>query len=69
MVLAIKELDPASWSMAKSEWLDSEESEEHIVRFDNGSRYFDATSLQEELEAVLADLKESPKLAIYYNFT
>ncbi|MBK7961803.1 MAG: hypothetical protein IPK04_11770 [Bdellovibrionales bacterium] len=58
-VLAIKELDPVSWSMAKSEWIDSEESDERIVSFDNGSSYYDVSSLQEELEAALAEFTES----------
>lgn len=35
-VLAIKELDHVAWDLAKSEWLDSEESEEILVSFDNG---------------------------------
>ena len=54
-VRAIKELDPVSWSMAKSEWIDSEESEDRIVSFDNGSSYYDTTLLMEELEDALAD--------------
>ena len=63
-VLAIKELDPVSWRMAKSEWIDSEESEDRIVSFDDGSSYYDASLLLEELEAVLDDLKESsPKVS------
>jgi hypothetical protein len=45
--------------MAKSEWIDSEESEDRIVSFDNGSSYYDASLLLEELEANLADLTES----------
>jgi len=58
-VLAIKELDPVSWRIAKSEWIDAEESDERIVSFDNGSSYYDVSSLQEELEAALAKLTES----------
>ena len=58
-VLAIKELDPVSWNMAKSEWIDCEESEDRIVSFDNGSSYYDAFSLQVELEASLAALTTS----------
>ena len=37
---ALRELDPASWELACSEWADSEESEGQIVSFDHGSPYF-----------------------------
>ena len=39
-VTALKELDPVAWDMAKSEWIDSEESDERIMSFDNGSTYY-----------------------------
>lgn len=39
-VSAIKELDPVSWRLAKSEWIDQEVDEENLVTFDNGTTYF-----------------------------
>ena len=55
--------------MAKSEWIDSEESEGRIVSFDNGSSYYDASLLLEELEAVLADLPSLVPRFNYYKIT
>lgn len=55
-VLAIKNLDPISWDIAKSEWLDSEESEEILVSFDNGSTYFDCDQLQSQLSSIELEL-------------
>ena len=40
-VSAIKELDPVSWDMAKSEWLDAEESDENLMKFDSGATHCD----------------------------
>jgi len=36
---AIKALDPVSWDLAKSEWIDAEVSDDVLVTFDNGSTY------------------------------
>jgi len=38
-VTIMKELDPISWKIAKSEYETIEESEGNIVSFDNGSTY------------------------------
>lgn len=46
-VSAMKELDPVAWDLAKSEWIDSEEQDEHLVSFDNGSTYFDTWQVQQ----------------------
>lgn len=39
-ITVMKEQDPTSWRIAKSEWESFEESEENIISFDNGSTYF-----------------------------
>lgn len=39
VVNAIKELDPISFEMAESEWIDNEVSDGNLVTFDNGSNY------------------------------
>lgn len=39
-VSAIKNLDPVSWDLAKSEWIDSEDQDDQVVSFDNGSTYY-----------------------------
>lgn len=49
-VSAIKEMDPVSWDMAKSEWIDQEESEENLVSFDYGENYFEAWEVEKFLD-------------------
>lgn len=39
-ITVMKEQDPISWNIAKSEWESFEESEGNIISFDNGSTYF-----------------------------
>ena len=39
-VSAMKELDPIAWELAQSEYIDSLESDEQIMSFDNGSTYY-----------------------------
>ena len=39
-VSAIKELDPISWRIAKSEWEDQEVEDGGLFTFDNGSTYY-----------------------------
>ena len=39
-VTAIKVLDPVSWEMAHSEWIDSEDSDGNLVTFDNCSNHY-----------------------------
>jgi hypothetical protein len=53
-VTAIKELDPVSWDLAKSEWADSEEKDGQLATFDNGCTYFwvsDIETFLDEAEA------------------
>jgi len=37
---ALKELDPVSWNIAYSEWIDAEVADENLITFDNGSIYY-----------------------------
>lgn len=39
-ISVMKEMDPTSWNIAQQEWADSEEQEENIISFDNGSTYY-----------------------------
>ncbi len=53
-VSAIKELDPISWDLAKSEWVDSEAQDEILFTLDNGSTYFRTSDLEDWLDVVEA---------------
>lgn len=55
-VTAMKKLDPISWELAKSEWLDQEEFEAVLVSFDSGNNYYDSYLLLMDLEALEAHL-------------
>lgn len=46
-VSALKELDPVSWSLALSEYADTETSEGNIVTFDNGECYYWAREIEQ----------------------
>lgn len=39
-ISTIRELDPISWNLAKSEWANSEEQDGQLVTFDNGTTYY-----------------------------
>jgi hypothetical protein len=45
-----KEMDPASWRCALSEYESSEESEGNIMTFDGGSYYFSTHEIESLLE-------------------
>lgn len=47
---ALRQLDPVSWDLARSEWLDAEESEGQIVSFDNGLTYFWTNDIERFLD-------------------
>lgn len=49
---AIKELDPVSWRLAKSEWIDAEVSDNVLVTFDDGSTHYRVA----DVEQMIADL-------------
>jgi len=46
-VCALKELDPISWDIAHSEWIDSEVSDGNLITFDNGSTYYSLTEIED----------------------
>ncbi len=47
---AIKNLDPIAWDLAKSEYIDTEESDEIIFSIDNGVTYYSTSDLENFLE-------------------
>lgn len=55
VVNAIKELDPISWDLALSEWIDNELSEGNLVTLDNGGSYF----WLHDLEKFIEEMKEA----------
>jgi hypothetical protein len=56
-VLALKELDPVSWRMAESEYIDQEVEEENLVTFDNGSTYFWIRDLEQYADDAESELE------------
>lgn len=53
----MKSQDPISWKIARDEYIDSLQSDEEIINFDNGSNYY----WHHELESILLKYK------IYYH--
>ena len=49
-VSAIKELDPISWRIAKSEWEDQEIEDGGLITFDNGSNYYWLSDVESLIE-------------------
>jgi len=47
---ALRELDPVAWDLAKSEHIDSLESDEQIISFDGGCTHFWTHDLEALLE-------------------
>lgn len=58
-VTAMKELDPVSWDLAKSEWIDGLISDEEAVTFDNGSTYYRVSDIEQFLDEQEAELGEA----------
>jgi len=50
-VSVMKEMDPVSWSIARSEWESQEEEEGNLISFDNGSTYYQ----RDDVESLVAD--------------
>ena len=46
----LKDQDPISWDMVKSEYLDNEVSDDILVTFDNGSTYYQMSDVEELIE-------------------
>ncbi len=49
-VTIMKELDPVSWEIAKSDYENFEESEGNLISMDNGSTYYLTSEIEELLE-------------------
>lgn len=47
---AIKELDPISWNLARSEWIDLEEQDDQLATYDNGTTYYWASDIEAFLD-------------------
>lgn len=50
-VSVMKEMDPVSWSIARSEWESQEADEGNLISFDNGSTYYQ----REDVESLVAE--------------
>ena len=58
-VSALKELDPISWDLAKSEWIDQEVGDENIESFDNGSTYYSRSDIECYLDETEGELEST----------
>ncbi len=56
---AIKELDPVSWKMAHSEWLDSKVSDGNLVTFGNGSNHYWVFDNERIIETSAANIESA----------
>ena len=56
-VTTAKEADPVSWSLAQSEWEDSECSDERLLTFDSGSTYYWSHEVERYVEEQEAELE------------
>jgi len=54
-VSAMKELDPVSWRLAESEWVDQEVDNDQLRTFDNGNTYFSVSDIEDYLDLVESD--------------
>lgn len=50
-VSVMKEMDPVSWSIARSEWESQEAEEGNLISFDNGSTYY----RRDDVESLVAE--------------
>jgi len=56
----LKELDPVSWDMAHSEWIDAEVSDGNLITFDNGSCHYWASDIERLVDELAYDDASSP---------
>lgn len=56
-VAAIRELDPVSWELSVSEFIDQEVSEENLVTLDDGSTHFWKHDIEEYLDEAESELE------------
>jgi hypothetical protein len=55
----IKEMDPASWDLARDEWVDAEVRDGNLVTLDHGATYFTAYDVERYLEDHEVDSHDS----------
>ena len=53
-VSVLKELDPVSWNIAHSEWIDAEVDDDSLITFDNGSTYYWVADIEQFIEDSVA---------------
>jgi hypothetical protein len=58
-VTILKQLDPISWGMAESEWVDSQVEDGELVRFDNGSSYYRVYDIESYLDQAEDETKRT----------
>lgn len=58
-VSALKELDPVSWRLAESEYIDQEVGEENLATFDGGSTYYSKYNLEQYLDETERELERA----------
>ncbi|MCX6127409.1 MAG: hypothetical protein NTV34_22030 [Proteobacteria bacterium] len=49
-VTALKALDPVSWELAESEWIDNEVSDGNLITFDHGSTHYWVSEVEQFIE-------------------
>ncbi len=54
-VSVMKDQDPISWDMAKSEYIDGLEQDGELITFDNGSSYYWVSDIEDYLDEVLEE--------------
>lgn len=58
-VSVLRKMDPVSWRIAASEWLDAEEQDETVLSFDNGGTHYWAS----DIEAFIDEATDTQKTA------
>jgi hypothetical protein len=52
---AIETLDPVSWNLARSEWIDNEVSDDAFMTFDNGSTYYRVADVEQMIDDLVPE--------------
>jgi len=58
-VTILKSLDPVSWEMAESEFVDSRVDDGELVSFDNGATYYRIYDIETYLDKAEGELEQS----------
>lgn len=56
---AARKLDPVSWDLAQSEWVDVQVSDERMITFDHGESYYWANDVEQFIESQESLLEET----------